>query len=71
MMKFLKVQDMLFFGVAGQICTAMSRLVVHKSVKDEVVDKLVDLSKSLKIGPGIEKDTDLNSCNLRKSTSKS
>ena len=47
------------FGVAGQICTAMSRLVVHKSIKDEVVDNLVDLSKSLKIGPGIEKDTDL------------
>ena len=47
------------FGVAGQICTAMSRLVVHKSIKDEVIDKLVDLSKSLKIGPGIEKDTDL------------
>ena len=47
------------FGVAGQICTAMSRVVVHKSVKDELVDKLVDLSKSLKIGPGIEKDTDL------------
>ena len=47
------------FGVAGQICTAMSRLVVHKSIKDELVDKLVDLSKSLKVGPGIEKDTDL------------
>ena len=47
------------FGVACQICTPMSRLVVHKSIKDEVVDKLVDLSKSLKIGPGIEKDTDL------------
>ena len=37
----------------------MSRLVVHKSIKDELVDKLVDMSKSLKIGPGIEKDTDL------------
>ena len=47
------------FGVAGQICTAMSRLVVHKSIKDELVDKLVDLSKSLKVGPGIEKDSDL------------
>ena len=47
------------FSVAGQICTAMSRLVVHKSIKDELVDKLVDMSKSLKIGPGIEKDTDL------------
>ena len=33
------------FGVAGQICTAMSRLVVHKSVKDQLLTKLVDLSK--------------------------
>ena len=47
------------FGVAGQICTAMSRLVVHKSVKNELVDKLVDLSKSLKIGPGYEEGSEL------------
>ena len=47
------------FGVAGQICTAMSRLVVHKSVKNELIDKLVDLSKSLKVGPGYEKDSEL------------
>ena len=37
----------------------MSRLVVHKSVKDELVSKLVNLSKSLKIGPGYEDGTDL------------
>ena len=30
------------FGVAGQICTAMSRLVVHKSIKDELIVRLVD-----------------------------
>ena len=47
------------FGVAGQICTAMSRLVVHKSVKDELVVKLVDLSKSLKVGPGYEEGSEL------------
>tara|TARA_Y100001970_G_scaffold34365_1_gene42621 strand:- start:1582 stop:3015 length:1434 start_codon:yes stop_codon:yes gene_type:complete len=47
------------FGVAGQICTAMSRLVVHKSVKDELLDKLVDLSKSLKVGPGYEEGSEL------------
>ena len=47
------------FGVAGQICTAMSRLVVHKSVKDELVGKLVDLSKSLKVGPGYEEGSGL------------
>ena len=37
----------------------MSRLVVHKSVKNELIDKLVDLSKSLKVGPGYEKDSEL------------
>ena len=47
------------FGVAGQICTAMSRLVVHKSVKDELIVKLVDLSKSLKVGPGYEEGSEL------------
>ena len=47
------------FGVAGQICTAMSRLVVHKSIKDELITKLVDLSKSLKVGAGYEEGTDL------------
>jgi len=47
------------FGVAGQICTAMSRLVVHKSIKDELLDKLVDLSKSLKVGPGYEEGSGL------------
>tara|TARA_Y100000590_G_scaffold364865_1_gene423443 strand:- start:450 stop:1883 length:1434 start_codon:yes stop_codon:yes gene_type:complete len=46
------------FGVAGQICSAMSRLVVHKSVKDQLVDKLVDLTKNLKVGPGYEKGVD-------------
>ena len=47
------------FGVAGQICTAMSRLVVHKSIKDELIVKLVDLSKSLKVGAGYEEGTEL------------
>ena len=46
------------FGVAGQICSAMSRLVVHKSVKEELVEKLINLTKELKVGPGYEKDTD-------------
>ena len=36
----------------------MSRLVVHKSVKDQLVDKLVDLTKNLKVGPGYEKGVD-------------
>ena len=46
------------YGCAGQICTAMSRLVVHKSVKDELLNKLVNLTKELKVGPGYEEGTD-------------
>ena len=36
----------------------MSRLVVHQSVKDELIGKLVDLSKS-KVGAGYEEGVDL------------
>ena len=36
----------------------MSRVVVHKSVKDELLNKLVNLTKSLKVGPGYEEGTD-------------
>jgi acyl-CoA reductase-like NAD-dependent aldehyde dehydrogenase len=42
------------FGHAGQICSAMSRAVVHKSIKDELLEKLSKLSKSLKVGAGYE-----------------
>jgi len=42
------------FTNAGQICTALSRLVVHKSIKDKVVAKLVDMTKTLKVGAGYE-----------------
>ena len=42
------------FGHAGQICSAMARVVVHKSVKSELLDKLAKLSKSLKVGAGYE-----------------
>jgi len=45
------------FGHAGQICSAMSRVIVHKSVKNELVDKLTTLATSLKVGPGDEEGT--------------
>jgi len=42
------------FTNAGQVCSAQSRLVVHRSVQDQVVDRLAARAKGLKIGPGIE-----------------
>tara|TARA_A100001037_G_scaffold306776_2_gene355369 strand:+ start:11309 stop:12790 length:1482 start_codon:yes stop_codon:yes gene_type:complete len=46
------------FSHAGQVCSAQSRLVVHKSIHDQIVDGLVEKSQALTIGPGIE-DHDL------------
>ena len=42
------------FSHAGQVCSAQSRLVVHKSIHDQIVDGLVEKSKALTIGPGLE-----------------
>jgi len=47
------------FGQAGQICSAMSRVIAHKSIKNELVDKLANLATSLKVGHGSEDGTEL------------
>ena len=44
----------IFFN-AGQVCSAMSRAIIHESVHDEVVDRLVGVAKNLSVGPGIER----------------
>ncbi len=40
---------------AGQVCSAMSRLVVHESVRDEVVERAAALANRLNVGPGLER----------------
>ena len=42
---------------AGQICVAMSRVIVHPKIKDEYMTKLVSKTKKLKIGSGDEVST--------------
>ncbi len=39
---------------AGQVCSAMSRVIVHESVHDELVERMVGVAQSLTVGPGIE-----------------
>lgn len=43
----------IFFN-AGQVCSAMSRVIVHESVHDELVDRMVGVAQSLTVGPGID-----------------
>ena len=47
------------FGTAGQRCTAASRLVVHKDVYGEFLDRLAAATKRLKLGNGLLPDTDV------------
>lgn len=44
---------------AGQICVAMSRVIVHPKIKDEYMTKLIAKTKELKIGPGKDEDSDV------------
>ncbi len=44
---------------AGQICVAMSRVIIHPKVKSEYLNKLKTKTEELKIGPGSNKDTDV------------
>jgi aldehyde dehydrogenase (NAD+) len=47
------------FGTSGQRCTAASRVITHRGVSNEVIDKLVSRANKLKMGHGLEVSTDL------------
>lgn len=42
------------FHHSGQICSAGSRLLVHRSVHDELVKKLVEEANNRTVGPGVD-----------------
>ena len=50
--------DTIFMN-AGQICFAGSRLFVEKKVFNEVIDGVVEIAKNMKLGPGIDPETEM------------
>ncbi|WP_171236317.1 aldehyde dehydrogenase family protein [Ruegeria sp. HKCCA6837] len=40
---------------AGQVCSAMSRVIVHESRHDELVERISNVARNLSVGPGIER----------------
>ena len=44
----------IFFN-AGQVCSAMSRMILHPAIHDEMIERLHALATSLSVGPGIER----------------
>lgn len=47
------------FSSSGQSCIAGSRVFIHESVYDEVVDRLVAATERLRVGPGTDPETDV------------
>jgi alpha-ketoglutaric semialdehyde dehydrogenase len=50
------------FGTTGQRCTAASRVLVHERVYDEFLEKFVSRAKSLKVGNGLDTQTEMGPC---------
>ncbi|NKX54215.1 aldehyde dehydrogenase family protein [Arthrobacter mobilis] len=50
---------MSIFGNTGQVCAAGSRLYVHETVADEVLAGIAAKAQSLRIGPGLDPQTQL------------
>jgi len=47
------------FGSTGQRCTATSRVIAAPSVKDALVERLVEAAKKIKVGPGLDESVDM------------
>lgn len=47
------------FGTTGQRCTATSRLILHESIHDDFVNRLITRASALRIGPGLEEGTEM------------
>jgi alpha-ketoglutaric semialdehyde dehydrogenase len=47
------------FGTTGQRCTATSRLLLHDSIHDAFLERLVERTRALRLGNGLEAGTDV------------
>ncbi len=47
------------FGTSGQRCTAASRIIVHRAVKDRLTEMLVERARKLRLGNGLLATTDV------------
>ena len=47
------------FGTTGQRCTATSRLILHEDVYDKFIEMLVERTKKIKIGYGLDETVEM------------
>ena len=57
----LAVEGVIFgaFGTTGQRCTACSRVIVHKKVIKKFTDRLIERTRTLRLGDGLKSKTDV------------
>lgn len=51
------------FANAGQLCCAIKRLYVHRSVFHEMVERLTQIARHWRVGPGLKNDTQMGPLN--------
>ncbi|MDQ0338058.1 aldehyde dehydrogenase (NAD+) [Caldalkalibacillus uzonensis] len=47
------------FGTSGQRCTACSRVIVHRHIRDELEERLLERTKQLTLGNGLDETVDV------------
>lgn len=47
------------YGTTGQRCTACSRLIVHRAVQEQLLNKLVPRIEQLRLGNGLDENVDV------------
>jgi phenylacetaldehyde dehydrogenase len=47
------------WGASGQVCNAGTRILLHRDIHDEVLDRIVSASRALRIGPGFDPSTEM------------
>ncbi len=47
------------FGTTGQRCTATSRLILHREIKKELTEMLVERAEKIKIGDGLDETVEM------------
>lgn len=47
------------FGTSGQRCTAASRVIAHRSIQQELVERLAERARAMRLGDGLLETTDV------------
>lgn len=47
------------FGTTGQRCTATSRLILHREIKKELTEMLIERAEKIKIGDGLDESVEM------------